>query len=199
MQNTYANPDNVKTNELEVGDIVILSLEAGKEQTLEFKGNQVGPFVYSFNVFRAHENPDVQILFSDGNELLAKENGLFTQDAQANYDKLVIRNNVVSGEATTRVIFKFGYVIESTFTKDSNGVYNNLDNADRAANLYGYKYDTTSKRLNYTGVDFTVSTKFENVKFCYSTNLGTYINPSITNCFRVGYANPMEFLQEILQ
>ena len=186
----YSDPTNIKTKSLEVGDIVILSLDAGKEQTLEFKQNQKGPFVYSFNINRDHNTPDIQIIFPDGTDLEAKENGLYTNDASTNYEKLTIKNNVLSGEAATRIIFKFGYVIESTFTKDSNGVYSNKDVPDRTINLYGYKYDTTSKRLNYTGVDFIITTSEENVKFCYSTNIGTYINPSTTNCYRVGWNNP---------
>ena len=186
----YSDPTNIKTKSLEVGDIVILSLDAGKEQTLEFKQNQKGPFVYSFNINRDYNTPDIQIIFPDGTDLEAKENGLYTNDASTNYEKLTIKNNVLSGEAATRIIFKFGYVIESTFTKDSNGVYSNKDVPDRTINLYGYKYDTTSKRLNYTGVDFIITTSEENVKFCYSTNIGTYINPSTTNCYRVGWNNP---------
>jgi hypothetical protein len=57
-------------------------------------------------------------------------------------------------------------------------------------NLYGYIHDQTKTKLNYTGVDFRVETDLDNVKFCYSTNLGTYIIPSLQNCYRVGKNNP---------
>ena len=106
------------------------------------------------------------------------------------YQNITFENKDRSSGLSTRIIFKVGYVIESIFTPIGNGVYQNIEEKGRTINLYGYKYDSTSKRLNYTGVDFQISTIEDNVKFCYSTNLGTYIKPSITNCYRVGKNNP---------
>ena len=104
---------------------------------------------------------------------------------------ITFENLDLSSGLSTRIIFKFGYVIESIFEEiGDTGVYSNEDDKARDTNLYAYKYDSTFKRLNYTGVDFQISTIEQNVKFCYSTNLGTYIKPSVTNCFRVGKDNP---------
>ena len=48
----YADPDDVKTKNLEVGDIVILSLPGNSRRRLTFKPEQGGPFVDSFNIFQ---------------------------------------------------------------------------------------------------------------------------------------------------
>ena len=187
----YADPSTIKTDNIEIGDIIILSLEESSEKTLRFKPDQKGPFTYSFNVFNGYNvKPNILINFDDESELEITENGLHIKDSMYIIEKVTFMNLDKSSGINTRIIFKFGYVIESSFDKDENGIYNNKKISDRTVNLYGYKYDTTKTRLNYTGVDFKVSTNKENVKFCYSTNIGTYINPSITNCFRVGKNNP---------
>ena len=187
----YADPNSPKVNNLQIGDISILSLEKGDSKTLYFKTGESGPFVYSFNIYKENNmNPNIEIIFEDESTIEATENGVYTKDSIINYETLTIHNRDNVGSVNTRVIFKFGYVIESTFKKIENNIYNNQNDKNRTINLFGYKYDTTSTRLNYTGVDFKVSTAEDNVKFCYSTNLGTYINPSLQNCYRVGKSNP---------
>ena len=187
----YADPDNVKTKDLEIGDIVILSLKGNSRTRMTFKPEQDGPFVYSFNIYQEYNvKPNIEILFDDESDIIAKENGLHIKDTWMTFESVTIVNHDKSSGINTRIIFKLGYVIESTFTKDENGVYQNKDVKDRTINLYGYKYPTTKDALNYTGFDFDISTFEDNVKFCYSTNLGSYINPSLSNCFRVGKNNP---------
>ena len=187
----YVNPDNQKMVNLQIGDIIIFSLEKGQSKILYFKKEEEGPFSYSFNIFKDNNlDPNIEIIFDDEISLKANKNGIFKKDAVYIYEKVEIKNNDPSGSVNTRVIFKFGYVIESIFQKLENGVYSNQNNDERTINLFGYKYDTTPTKLNFTGIDFEVQTKEDNVKFCYSTNLGTYINPSLQNCFRVGKNNP---------
>ena len=116
------------------------------------------------------------------------ENGIYTNYCVAQYSKK--KNEDLSGNTNTRVIFKCGVAIETIFTKDENDIYSNKNDTERSYNLYGYIYDNLFSKLNYTGVNFEVSTNEDNVKFCYSTNLGTYIYLSLQNCFRVGKNNP---------
>ena len=189
----YADPNDIKSKEIEIGDIIILSLQGGDKKTLEFKPDMTGPFAYSFNIYNGHNvKPNIKISFENEPDLDIDitENGLFTQNSVYMYQNITFENKDRSSGLSTRIIFKVGYVIESIFTPIGNGVYQNIEEKGRTINLYGYKYDSTSKRLNYTGVDFQISTIEDNVKFCYSTNLGTYIKPSITNCYRVGKNNP---------
>ena len=187
----YTDPEETKVTNLEMGDITILSLEKGKTETLTFKLGEKGPFVYSFTIEKKSKNgPKISINFDEMEEVIYTENGVYTKYAVFEYNKIVISNKDNSGNVNTRVIFKFGYAIEVTFEQDENGVYSNKNDPDRVYNLYGYIYDQTSAKYNYTGMDFYVTTTEENVKFCYSTNLGTYIYPSLQNCYRIGIKNP---------
>ena len=190
----YTNPQETKVTNLGIGDITILSLQIGQEQVLGLKLGEQGPFAYSFNIYKEKTNPNIEIAFvdeyGDEEDIKANINGLFTKDSIFGYDKIIIRNKDNTGTVKTRVIVKFGYVVESVFDKIENNVYINQEDKNRTINLFAYKYDSTISKLNYTGVDFEVQTSEDNVKFCYSTNLGTYINPSLQNCYRVGKNNP---------
>ena len=187
----YIDQENQKLTGLEIGDIAILSLEKGEQQKLLFKITGVDrPYVYSFNVLREKGNPNIEITFNNGiSPLEITQNGVYPQYG-TECDTILIHNKDNSGAISTRVIFKYGSAIEATFERNSNGIYSNRNEVNRTINLYGYIHDQTKSRLNYTGVDFKVETDLDNVKFCYSTNLGTYINPSLQNCFRVGKNNP---------
>ena len=188
----YIDPNEVKTSNLELGDIVILSLAKGKEQSLTFLTGGTGPFVYSFNVLKENnEKPNIEILFyySDKQDSLnITENGVYPQYYLYEVERIVVVNKDTDSH-NTRIIFKFGYVVEFHFQKIQNEVYSNQNDKDRTINLFGYIYDQTKTKLNYTGIDFEVTTTEDNVKFCYSTNLGTFINPSLQNCYRVGKLN----------
>ena len=187
----YVDPEVTKVTNLEKGDISILSLGKGEEQVLTFILGQEGPFVYSFTIEKdSRIKPKITITFDDNDQMNITSNGVYTKNWLTQYSRIVIKNSENSGNTNTRIIFKFGYAIEETFKKDENGIYSNADDQDRYYNLYGYIYDQTASKLNYTGVDFKVTTDEDNVKFCYSTNLGTYIYPSLQNCFRVGKNNP---------
>ena len=186
----YTDPEESKVTNLETGDITVLSLAKGQQQDLTFKMGEKGPFHYSFTVEKNSKyNPKISITFNGKNEMEITENGVYTKYWVSQYNKIEIKNNDVSGNTNTRVIFKFGIGIETIYDKDKNGVYSNLNDEDREYNLYGYIYDQNNK-LDYTGVDFKVTTEEDNVKFCYSTNIGTYIYPSLQNCYRVGKNNP---------
>ena len=186
----YTDPEESKVTNLETGDITVLSLAKGQQQDLTFKMGEKGPFHYSFTVEKNSKyNPKISITFNGKNKMEITENGVYTKYWVSQYNKIEIQNNDVSGNTNTRVIFKFGIGIGTIYDKDKNGVYSNLNDEDREYNLYGYIYDQNNK-LDYTGVDFKVTTEGDNVKFCYSTNIGTYIYPSLQNCYRVGKNNP---------
>ena len=189
----YVDPNNVKTEGIAVGDIVIFSLSGGETKTLKFKPELKGPFAYSFNVYNGHNvKPDIKISFENqpALDMRATEIGLYIKETSRYFQNITFENNDRSSGMNTRIIFKFGYIVEIIFSHIGNGIYQNTNEEGRTINLYAYKYISTAERFNYTGVDFEVSTTSENVKFCYSTNLGTYIIPSITNCYRVGKNNP---------
>ena len=185
----YTDPIAPKKTNLDQGDISIISLSPGTSETLTFKLGLEGEFIYSFNILNEHNsNPNILVKFEDDEELLCNKNGIFTKQTKNNYFLITIYNKQLTGSDITKVIFKFGYVIEGYFEKIENDMYN-LQKKDRPANLFAYKFKTGEDRLNYTRVNFTVYTTEENVKFCYASNLGAFIDPSLQNCYRVGRAN----------
>ena len=187
----YVDAEYTKVDNLVIGDITVLSLPKGAQQSLTFIYNGTYAYVYSFTVENEARKPKLSITFNGGEELSITENGVFTKYSLTEYNNGILIKNIDSaGNSPTRIIFKYGYAIEASFSKDENGVYTNKNMAQRQYNLYGYIYDPSSTKLTFTGVDFEVSTNEDNVKFCYSTNLGTYIYPSLQNCYRVGKTNP---------
>ena len=100
-----------------------------------------------------------------------------------------LKNRYLSGSDETKLIFKYGYSIEKTFTKIENDMYN-LQSGPKKANLFAYVFKSGDDKLSYTKVNVNECTKEDIVKFCSSTNLGCYIAPSLHNCFRVGRSNP---------
>jgi len=184
----YTDNENPKIQNLDQGDISIIDLNPGESQKLLFKMGLKGEFIYNFNVNSENNKPNIGINFEDEDSLNIDKNGVFSMHSSKNYEYIIIKNNELTGSEQTKVIFKFGYDIESIFTKIENDVYN-LQTEDRLANLFAYKFKTGEDRLNYTQINFTVTTTEENVKFCYITNLGAFIDPSLQNCYRVGRAN----------
>ena len=186
----YVDPSNIKVNNLEIGDITILSLEKGEEQSLSFIYNGIYFYIYSFTVENEARKPKLTIQFSNSEQLSITDNGVYNKYSINQYSSIKITNDDIGGNSPTRIILKFGYAIEAHFKKDENNIYSNINDINRIYNLYGYIYDQSSTRLSFIGVDFEVSTTEDNVKFCYNTNLGNYIYPSLQNCYRVGKSNP---------
>ena len=185
----YTDENNPNYSNLGLSDIAILNLSPNQYQKLTFKSNLEGDFIYTFNVFLETGSPDVLITFEDEDEQMRiNENGIFTKSSNVDYEYITVTNKKLSGNTKTKIIFKFGYSIDNLFTKINNNIYQ-LQKENKTANLFAYKFNTAVDRLNTTKIDFRVSTNLENVKFCYTTNLGAYVEPSSQNCYRVGRAN----------
>ena len=117
-----------------------------------------------------------------------EQNGIFVVNDTEYYKLITVYNKRLSGSDKTKVIVKFGYDLDYHFTKIKNDIYN-LQIENRTQNLFAYVFNNGEDRMNYTKVVFEVSTEYDNVKFCYITNLGALINPSLQNCYRVGKQN----------
>ena len=98
-------------------------------------------------------------------------------------ETVTILNNCKS---ETRVIFKFGLAVESTWKKESiAGIDGELYYNSTS---YVYKFPIKDNKHDFRTVDFLIKSIDEkpNIKFCYSTNLGNAIETSRENCFRTG-------------
>ena len=186
----YTDPIAPKKTNLDQGDISVLTLAPGTSETITFKVGLTGEFIYSFNVLRSNDlAPNIVVKFDEEDQMPISINGIFNRRTKTNYPLINIYNKQITGSDSTKIIFKFGYVIKETFTKIANEMYN-LQTVDRPANLFAYIFRNGEDRLNYTKVVFEVRTTYENVKFCYTSNLGAFIDPSLQNCYRVGRTNP---------
>ena len=185
----YTDEANPKRANLQQGDISILTLNPNMKDTLYFIENLMGErFLYSFSIQRKYGDPDILIEFDNKDNMVINKNGIYVKNTTDNYRSIVVSNKKLSGDDSTKIYFKFGYNIDETFTKIENDIYN-IQTENRTENLFVYIFKNGEDRLNYTKVDLTVTTTYDNVKFCYSTNLGVLINPSTQNCFRVGVKN----------
>ena len=185
----YTDESNPQKTYLKQGDISILTLNPNTKEMITFVENLSGAaFLYSFNIHRNYGEPNILIEYENKASKQINQNGIYVQNSTDSYRYINITNKQLAGVDSTKVYFKFGINIDESFTKIQNDMYN-IQTDDRTENIFAYIFKKGEDRLNYTRVDFTVSTIYSNVKFCYSTNLGVFIKPSTQNCFRVGRDN----------
>ena len=180
--------DSQQKPSVEQGEVAIVNLAPGLSRSLALKDNLEGRYIYSFNVHRNYGAPNILIDFEKKDEMKIERNGIFVKNDTEYYKLITINNKQLVGTDKTKVIVKFGYDLNYHFTKIQNDVYN-LQIENRTQNLFAYVFKNGEDRMNYTKVIFEISTLSSNVKFCYITNLGAFINPSAHNCFRVGRTN----------
>ena len=192
----YTDETSPKKSNLQQGDMTILTLHPNTKDSLSFVDKVYGGvLIYSFNVQRKYGEPNIYVQFEDRkkDDFPIVKNGIYIVKVFTNqtdpYRLITIYNKQLTGDDTTKIYFKFAYNIDENFTKIENDIYN-IQTKDRKDNIFAYIFKNGEDRLNYTKVDFKVTTEEDNVKFCYSTNIGAFINPSTQNCFRVGKKNP---------
>ena len=139
------------------------------------------------SLFNPKETPTVTVRFSNGIEHYISENTLQTGMLMSIPEKVSVINNCKS---QTRFIFKIGFGVEigedwkevETEQKKEGKLFANN-------NKLVYKFPIDDNKKNFTKVNLVVNSinsEDENVKFCYSTNLGIAIEASRENCYRTG-------------
>ena len=183
----YTDPLAPKKEKIDKGDISIIELDENSSETLTFiKGIDEKEYIYNFNVLRINNlSPNITIIFDEDIQMQITQNGIYTKKLAKFISSITIKNMEISDSSKTRIITKFGYAIDKTFEKIENDIYIFSDDY-RPENLFGYVFGNREDKLNYTNLYFKVESTDENVKFCYTSNLGAYINPSLHNCFNVG-------------
>ena len=183
----YVDNNNENLNSLAPGDTSIINLESGASKNISL---QIGMtnliYIYTFDVLNEVREPKIKITFPNGDPLIANKSGIFTYNSNKYFDIINFKNEELLGTSLSKVFFKYGYSMEDKFTKIQNNIYYYSNNNNK---LFGYKFSTGDDRLNYTNISFLVSTKESNVKFCYATSFGSYMEPSLQDCYHVGYAN----------
>ena len=190
----YTDEANPKRTNLQQGDISILTLKPNKNDNLSFIENLNSKiFLYSFTVHRNYGEPNIYIEFNNKDKdnkdnMIINKNGIYIKNTPENYKTIKIYNKQLTGDDSTKLYFKFGINLDESFTKIENDIYN-IQTEDRIDNIFAYIFKNGEDRLNYTKINFIISTTYDNVKFCYSTNFGVLITTSTQNCFRVGKNN----------
>ena len=183
----YTDDNKPITEGIQPGDTSIINIGPSNTQEFKLQSNikQGFTLVFSFNILSEDREPNIRISFPSGEPILATRNGVYLKTTKVNFERINVKNEDRGGSSLTRIIFKYGYEIEDKFEPLENDIYHYND----TDNLYGYKFKTDDDWLNYTSVDFLVSTNEENVKFCYSTSFGSFMEPALQDCYRVGRAN----------
>ena len=183
----YTDDENPILTGIGPGDASIINLSPNEEKDFQLQTSvRTGyTIVYTFNVLLENDVPNIGITFPGNETIYAKQNGVYIKKSEKEYSTIIVKNEEIGGSSKTRVIFKYGYEIEDKFEP----IINDLYHLNETFNLFGYVFKTDDNWLNYTSISFLVSTMEENVKFCYSTNLGLFMEPSLQDCYRVGIAN----------
>ena len=199
--NTYYSYENYQFYDIQQGQIVVKELLPNSEFqfTIEPQEEEI-LFYYTISLFNSIEIPDIIMKFSDGVDHSIIGNSL-KNGLLFNIPKSVTIINKVNSK--TRIIFKYGLNIENgnDWSEDkSENIHGRLFVNN---NKYVYKFPTGENKKSFTNIDFAVNginADIENVKFCYSTNLGVAMEASKENCFRTGrYINyTLSFLNPLI-
>ena len=185
--NAYYSYDNYPYNNVKEGEIVVRELKEYDWFSFTIEKGSSPLFFYSMSLFNPIESPEVTVRFSDGNEHYISENSMQTGMLMSFPSSVTVINNK---KTNTRFIFKIGYGVETNQDwKEEEKQPNTEGTLFVNKNKYIYKFPVEDSKKNYTKVDLLVTSlnaDDENIKFCYSTNLGIAIDASRENCFRTG-------------
>ena len=184
----YTDDSDPEIKGIAPGDTSIINLGPSDSKEIKLQSGAIDYSlqIFTFEVLLEDKEPHIGISFSSGDDSIeAIKNGVYILKTIKNMDTIYIKNEEIGGSSKTRIIFKFGYEIENEFEPIDNQLYH----SNKTENLFGYKFKTEDDWLNYTSVSFLVSTTESNVKFCYSTSFGAFMEPSLQDCYRVGRSN----------
>ena len=185
LANAYYNTEKEEYLDLKKGNIAIKTLPASGSTTITLDPYLSGVIYCSISLFKPNNNADMTFKYGSSSETIRGNTLKLTILAVAPKEITVVNN----GDSATRFIFKIGYGVESSEDWHEVEEAQNLDGTLFAnLNKYVYKFPNENDQKNFTMVKFLVNSlnDAENVKFCYSTNLGIAIDASRENCFRTG-------------
>ena len=185
LLNIYYTNDEYEYNNVKEGEIVVKKIPAQNSFSFTIENETFSDFFFTMSLFNPFEKPNVTVSFSKGNEYYFSENSMKTDKLDYIPDKVIVNNN---GNSQTRFIFKIGFGVESI--KDWKEIQ--LENPINGSlflnnNKYVYKFPHEDNKKNFTKVNFKITSLYQNdnVKFCFSTNLGIAIEGSKENCFKI--------------
>ena len=184
--NAYYTYSKYQYQNLNQGEIVIKELLPNDNFKFTIEPQEENLFFYSLSLYNQEEDPSLTIRFSDGTEHYFKGNTLHEGQLMNIPEDVTIINNLKS---KTRIIFKMGLNVEQGKNWKEDDSLDIKGKLFVSGNKYVYKFPIGENKRSYTKIDFLIkglNSEVENVKFCYSTNLGVAMEASRENCFRTG-------------
>jgi len=185
--NAYYSYDNYPYSWVSQGDVVVQNI-ASKESFTFYLDTSISTFLYySIEVFNPQESPNIVVNSKSQVSSVITENSLISGFLFSVPESINVVNN---GNTQTRFIFKVGFEVENSWKKEEVQLEGTLYSNE---NKYVYRFPLGDKKLNFTNINIDIKPMkiqseplSENIKFCYSTNLGIPLKSSKENCFRTG-------------
>ena len=182
MFNFYYIDETQLISKLNYGDTNIITLKPYQIETIPFFTELVNPKV-TIEIYNPIDSPTVVIKTIDEN--VYQSNTLIETIVSNSGKGITIKER--SGSSDTRIIIKVGYPNNQwSNTDDPNVKYNQY------LDLYAFTFPMDNSKYNYTYAMLKTSGTDEddNVKYCFSINIGLPLAPSSENCYRVASDNP---------
>ena len=181
MLNFYYLDETDLIEKMNYGDINLFTLQPYEIVNVPFF-NIKSPEI-TIEIFNPFTTPTVIVS--------ANEEAVYQSNTLIRIVPITLSNGITikerGGLNETRIIIKAGYSRSDwQSTSDPNVQYN--ANED----VYAFKFPTTPDRYNYTIAFLNTSgtDDDDNVKYCFTTNIGAALKPSSENCYRVSKDNP---------
>ncbi|MBR4496106.1 MAG: hypothetical protein IKP12_03130, partial [Acholeplasmatales bacterium] len=176
MLNFYYLDETDLIEKMNYGDINLFTLQPYEIVNVPFF-NIKSPEI-TIEIFNPFTTPTVIVS--------ANEEAVYQSNTLIRIVPITLSNGITikerGGLNETRIIIKAGYSRSDwQSTSDPNVQYN--ANED----VYAFKFPTTPDRYNYTIAFLNTSgtDDDDNVKYCFTTNIGAALKPSSENCYRV--------------
>ena len=163
------------------GDINIFTLKPYENVNVPFFSITSPEII--IEIYNPFYNPTVIVI--------ANEENVYQSNTLIRIVPMTLSNGITikerGGLNDTRIIIKVGYSrLDWEATSDPNVQLNSKEG------VYAFKFPTTPNMYNYTIAFLNTSgtDADDNVKYCFTTNIGAALQPSSENCYRVSKDNP---------
>ena len=174
--------DYILTPKMNYGDINIFTLNPYETVNIPFFLDMSLPQII-IEIFNPVNEPIVIVEAQEENVYL--KNTLLEITPMTLADGITIKER--GGFTDTRIIIKVGY---SNLDWQSV-VGNEYMKYNREYDIYRFEFPNDVKKFNYTFAELITSgtNSDDNVKYCFTTNIGAALKPSSENCYRVSKDN----------
>ena len=161
------------------GDVLIKNLSPKEKLEIEVDGE----YDYTLSVWHPNNSPKVEYTVGYTTNIVTINEVIGGIDIPDSADKIIIQE--MAGDSSTRIIIKVShrYLDTRDWVKidEKNDIYFKPEDL-----LFVYKVTNANNFYNIYGSRFGIKTEdSDNVKFCYSTNIGAALATSDQNCFMI--------------